>query len=595
MGIPTSIKTLLEGNVVEWARIEFKKSWMPEESLKTICAFANDIDNWGGGYVILGVEEEKGRPVLPAAGLPIEKVDDILKDILNKCHQITPAYLPVAAPVEYQGRMLIVIWAPGGDVRPYSSPADFYYENHKAKPKGERVYFIRKMSSTVKPSPDELSELYSLSNKVPFDDRVNHEAELSNLNVNLIRQYLQSVDSRMAKDLDNRPMTEICEDMAICNNMPEYRKPRNVGLMFFADEPDRFFPYAQIDVVAFPQGLGGDVIDEQTFKGPLDQQLRDALRYIRNSYIKRKIIKHPDRAEADHIYNYPYAAIEEALANAVYHKAYDEREPIEVRIDDEKIEILSFPGPVRSVTREQLKSYKVTNRRYRNRRIGEFLKELHLTEGRNTGFKKILDAVRANGSPLPEFETDDEHTFFITRIYVHKMFRRTEEAERPGIGTDHSPMEAGNPEKGVKDSGSEAVDFKNEVEEPGNEAVNSENGVKEPENEVVNPGKDVDDPENRVVNFGKDEGDSGNEAKNTMAAGLSEAVREKLAAFGNVKRQRAEKIIVGMQKDECVTIPQLAILTGLAKSTLDRYISELKEHEVIAREGSPKGGRWTVL
>ena len=51
--------------------------------------------------------------------------------------------------------------------------------------------------------------------------------------------------------------------------MPEYRKPKNVGLMFFADEPDKFFPYAQIDVVAFPEGLGGNVIDEQTFKGPL--------------------------------------------------------------------------------------------------------------------------------------------------------------------------------------------------------------------------------------------------------------------------------------------------------------------------------------
>ena len=46
----------------------------------------------------------------------------------------------------------------------------------------------------------------------------------------------------------------------------------------------------------------------------------------------------------------------------------------------------------------------------RNRRIGEFLKELHLTEGRNTGFKKILDSIRAKGSPLPEFETDDEHS-----------------------------------------------------------------------------------------------------------------------------------------------------------------------------------------
>ena len=44
MGIPTNIKTLLNGDVVEWARIEFKETWDPEASLKTICAFANDID-----------------------------------------------------------------------------------------------------------------------------------------------------------------------------------------------------------------------------------------------------------------------------------------------------------------------------------------------------------------------------------------------------------------------------------------------------------------------------------------------------------------------------------------------------------------------
>ena len=49
MGIPTSIKTLLSGRVVEWARIEFKETWDAEASLKTICAFANDSDNWGGG------------------------------------------------------------------------------------------------------------------------------------------------------------------------------------------------------------------------------------------------------------------------------------------------------------------------------------------------------------------------------------------------------------------------------------------------------------------------------------------------------------------------------------------------------------------
>jgi len=88
------------------------------------------------------------------------------------------------------------------------------------------------------------------------------------------------------------------------------------------------------------------------------------------------------------------------------------------------IEIVSFPGPDRSVTIEGLKSYRVSNRRYRNRRIGDFLKELHLTEGRNTGFKKILDALEANGSPKPEFETDEDRSYFITRLFIHEAFAK---------------------------------------------------------------------------------------------------------------------------------------------------------------------------
>ena len=214
--------------------------------------------------------------------------------------------------------------------------------------------------------------------------------------------------------------------MNIVSNLPEYTKPKNVGLMFFSMEPDKFFPYTQIDVVQFPDGLGGNDIIEKTFKGPIQQQLREALQYIRNVIITEKVVKHPDRAEADRFFNYPYAAVEEALSNAVYHRAYDEREPIEVRVENDRIEIVSFPGPDRSVTIEGLKSYRVSNRRYRNRRIGDFLKELHLTEGRNTGFKKILDALEKNGSPKPEFETDDDRSYFITRLFVHEGFAKEE-------------------------------------------------------------------------------------------------------------------------------------------------------------------------
>lgn len=65
---------------------------------------------------------------------------------------------------------------------------------------------------------------------------------------------------------------------------------------------------------------------------------------------------------------------------------------------------------------------KFFNRRYRNRRIGEFLKELHLTEGRNTGFRKILTALEQNGSPKPIFETDENRISFTSTILIHPYF-----------------------------------------------------------------------------------------------------------------------------------------------------------------------------
>ena len=94
-----------------------------------------------------------------------------------------------------------------------------------------------------------------------------------------------------------------------------------------------------------------------------------------------------------------------------------------------RIEIVSFPGPDRSVTQEGLKRYRVSNRRYRNRRIGDILKELHLTEGRNTGFGKILRALEENGSPKAEFETDDDHSYFISRLFVQEAFLKEENTQ----------------------------------------------------------------------------------------------------------------------------------------------------------------------
>ena len=128
------------------------------------------------------------------------------------------------------------------------------------------------------------------------------------------------------------------------------------------------------------------------------------------------------KAEAERFANYPYVAVEEILANAVYHRSYQISEPITVRITPEEIEITSFPGFDRSITDKAIEEKNIRARIYRNRRIGDFLKELRLIEGRNTGFPNAFTALKANGSALPEFIQNPERDFLSVVIPVHPYF-----------------------------------------------------------------------------------------------------------------------------------------------------------------------------
>jgi ATP-dependent DNA helicase RecG len=210
--------------------------------------------------------------------------------------------------------------------------------------------------------------------------------------------------------------------------------PVNVGLLFFNPEPHKLFPVTQIEVVWFPEGAGGDKFTEKIFYGPLHLMAREALNYIRRNYIDETVIKHPDRAEATRVKNFPYSAIEECVINALYHRSYEEREPVEVRVSPDELIVLSYPGPDRSVRLAQLRAGRAIPRRYRNRRIGEFLKELELTEGRSTGIPKIFRAMSQNGSPPPEFEFDEDYSYFMVRLPVHPEARAASAAVAKATG-----------------------------------------------------------------------------------------------------------------------------------------------------------------
>ncbi|ERI93859.1 hypothetical protein HMPREF1982_01361 [Clostridiales bacterium oral taxon 876 str. F0540] len=123
---------------------------------------------------------------------------------------------------------------------------------------------------------------------------------------------------------------------------------------------------------------------------------------------------------------------------SVYHRSYETREPIEVRIYPEKITIISYPGPDKSIRKSDLETGRVVARRYRNRRIGEFLKELKLTEGRATGIPKIIRSMEKNGSPRPIFDTDEERTYFLVELQINKYFLEDTEDQKKSEAQDEA-------------------------------------------------------------------------------------------------------------------------------------------------------------
>ena len=113
--LPINLESLLRKHNVEDERIEFKRGWNPDAILRTVCAFANDFSNLGGGYVVIGQDCDKnGQPISPPVGPDESQLDKIQQEMVQYANLIQLPYFPVLGIEEVEGKKLIVMWAPGG-------------------------------------------------------------------------------------------------------------------------------------------------------------------------------------------------------------------------------------------------------------------------------------------------------------------------------------------------------------------------------------------------------------------------------------------------------------------------------------------------
>ena len=414
--LPINIGDLLHCRGVESARIEFKAGWDEKTTgyqvLKTICAFANDLQNLNGGYIVIGAAESKGCAVLPPIGLQAEEIDGIQKWVRGHCNRIDPEYQPVFSPEVVDGKYILVIWAPGSDIRPHRAPAG---------DKGEKKFFVRIGSESVDAEKNGvLQDLLQMTARVPFDDRRALQARIEDLREGKVREFLQDINSGL---LDENDARELYRKMRISVPVNGHEVPRNIGLLLFSDNPETWFTGVRIEIAQFPADAAGDAIEEKHFRGGIQEQLKSALTYLEN-FAGYHLEKQNGSFHVKGWVSYPIPALREAVVNAVYHRSYEAvPEPIKIYLYPDRIEIISYPGPIQGVKLEHLtQKARMPAVPARNRRIGEFLKELRLAEGRYTGLPKLFKAMRDNGSRDPEFDFDEERTYLRVTLPAHPEY-----------------------------------------------------------------------------------------------------------------------------------------------------------------------------
>jgi ATP-dependent DNA helicase RecG len=415
---PLNVDDLIHGRSVESVRIDYKASFQDANKwsvVKTVSAFANDLQNLNGGFIIIGIEASDGVPQLPPVGLNEADLESIQQSIRVACKRIDPEFQPVIFPKVYEGKHILILWAPAGDNRPYRSPDD--------RDPTTVSFHVRQGAETVKAKGEIERQLLEQTARVPFDDRRSQSANALDLSPILVKRFLQEINSDLLNIQPPPQDVDLYKSLRIVTDVQGVLMPRNIGLLFFNERPEKFFSGCAFDVVQFADDAGGNLIEEKHFSGPLDSQVLSVVESL-DSLTNVQLRKLPGKAQVDRTVAYPYEALEEAIANAAYHRGYENiPEPNKVYLYPNRLEIISYPGPVPGIDIQHLQGVApIPPVPARNRRIGEFLKELRLAEMRGTGIPKIRRVMSQNGSGEPVIDFDPDRTYFRVLLPAHPRY-----------------------------------------------------------------------------------------------------------------------------------------------------------------------------
>lgn len=393
--------------VRESEQIEWKENVADVDNVvQTLSAFANDLANLGGGYVVCGAREQKnqfGFPELVRTGLTANKLKEIEGQVLQRCRdRVSPPLAPLVQEIACQDpsrRMLIFIQPSTGSAHSVRSGDD-----------GAK-HWVRIGRETREARNGILRELLVRKGaQLSWDRRLCEGATANDLDLLSLRDGLQrmrvfSADRGVEPYLsDETQLSAMVPPLFGREPLTGILRPRNFAVLLFGREPQRFIPGLFSLFSIYPGQDRSDVHAERhELVGTLIEQSRrlNELLDVQSSTTFDK----SSRSDPNAV-KYPRRALYEAMGNALAHRDYEEADPTRVTVFEDRIEILSPGSLPMGVSAEKFRAGEASPR-WRNQALAWFFNRLQIAQAEGQGIPTILRTMREEGCPPPIFDVDE--------------------------------------------------------------------------------------------------------------------------------------------------------------------------------------------
>jgi ATP-dependent DNA helicase RecG len=281
--------------------------------------------------------------------------------------------------------------------------------------------FKRVGRSNHRLSSSEISKLVLESTSASWDAGIMGEANLSFIDDQAIRRFLETAVQE--RNLDIEPRTPIPEALEKLNLLRGGKLTR-AAILLLGKRPQREFLQAQVRCARFKGTKSLDFLDMQVIEGNLVDQVTETMRFIQKNISLSAEIKELQREER---WEYPLPAVREAIVNAICHRDYRDPGNVQVRIFDDRLEVWN-PGLLpEGLSIEDLKRSHAS--RPRNKLIAHAFFLIKYIEQWGTGTLRMMEVCRTAGFPEPEF-VEMSGDFMVT---FHKSRFTEEYLERLGL------------------------------------------------------------------------------------------------------------------------------------------------------------------